>query len=53
MDRRGGGRRVLPLARDDFFVARVHAGNTSPKETDWWEPADPSRVTIISANKMP
>jgi hypothetical protein len=44
MDRRGGGRRVLPLARDDFFVARVHAGNTSPKETDWWEPADPSRV---------
>jgi O-antigen biosynthesis protein len=38
------GARVLPLVRDDFFVARVHAGNTSPKETDSWETADPSRM---------
>ena len=25
--------RVLALPRDDFYVARVHAGNTSPKHT--------------------
>ena len=40
------GARVLPLARDDFFVARVHEHNTCPKETDgfWWARADPSRL---------
>ena len=40
------GVRVLPLTRDDFFVARVHAENTCPKETDgfWWAPTDPARV---------
>lgn len=40
------GARILPLGRDDFFVARVHGRNTSPKDTDddWWLPADPRHV---------
>ena len=43
------GARVLPLARVDFLIARVHAGNTSPKQTDgtWWLRGDPGRVREI------
>jgi glycosyltransferase involved in cell wall biosynthesis len=31
--RAAAGARTLALPRDDFYVARVHAGNTSPKHT--------------------
>jgi glycosyltransferase involved in cell wall biosynthesis len=43
------GARVLPLACADFFVARVHAGNTSPKPTGgtWWTPRDAGSVRAL------
>jgi glycosyltransferase involved in cell wall biosynthesis len=43
------GARVLPLARDDFFVASIHGANTSPRETDGtrWTRADPARVRAL------
>jgi glycosyltransferase involved in cell wall biosynthesis len=43
------GARVLVLERDDFLVARVHAGNTSPKQTDdiWWTPVNPRLIRSI------
>jgi glycosyltransferase involved in cell wall biosynthesis len=43
------GARVLPLAQSDFLVARVHAGNTSPKPTEstWWTPCNPARVRAL------
>lgn len=47
--REAGGARVLPLDRDDFFVARVHPGNTSPKQTagTCWLRADPATVRAL------
>ena len=43
------GARVLPLARDDFYVASVHHSNTSPRQT-WgvrWTLVDTRRVRSI------
>ena len=45
-DRRCGRGRRLSLARVDFLIARVHAGNTSPKQTEGecCDRCDPARV---------
>lgn len=41
--------RVLPLAEFDFYVALLHAGNTSLKliEPTRWAPADPGAITRL------
>jgi hypothetical protein len=41
--------RVHIMADNTFFVARVHAGNTSPKRTNgaWWTARDPVSVRAL------
>ncbi len=52
--REAGGARVLPLERDDFFVARVHPGNTSPKQTagSCWTRGDPATVRALLGDDL-
>jgi glycosyltransferase involved in cell wall biosynthesis len=40
------GARVLPLTRDDFYVASVHRTNTSPRQTESvrWTSVNPAHV---------
>ena len=43
------GARVLPLARDDFYVASVHRANTCPRQTNGtrWNAANPVHVRSL------
>lgn len=43
------GARILAHDDDRFFVARVHPGNTDPKETDGslWSPVPPAQVRVL------
>jgi glycosyltransferase involved in cell wall biosynthesis len=48
------GARVLPLERRDFFIARVHQANTSPKDTDgaWWAPRNSAAVRALLGSDL-
>ena len=49
------GARILPLSRTDFFIARIHAANTSPKHTDgpWWTRRDSATVREMLGRDLP
>jgi len=54
--RAAAGARILALARDDFYVARVHAGNTSPKNTSaphWHRVSAEPVESLIAQGRLP
>jgi glycosyltransferase involved in cell wall biosynthesis len=53
--REARGARVLALEQDDFFVARLHSSNTSPKQTRgaYWTRADTAAVQALLGADLP
>jgi glycosyltransferase involved in cell wall biosynthesis len=49
------GARILPLSRAEFFIARIHRANTSPKHTGgpWWTRRDSATVREILGSDLP
>lgn len=47
--------RVHVMTDNTFFVARVHPGNTSPKQTQstWWRPRSPASVLALMQDSSP
>ena len=45
---------VHAMPDNSFLIARVHAANTSPKQTRgaWWHPRDPSPVQALMARSL-